>query len=69
MGITRSQYLDWAKRRALSYVDRGHAAFALSFFVDDLARRTETFTPDIGELLRHRQDSPEQIRALIAGTA
>jgi hypothetical protein len=61
----RAVYLTWAKKRAFDYLDKGHHTFALSFFLEDLGLRPYDWTPSIAELYRHRQDTAEQIRAVI----
>src|SRR5712671_5011437 len=40
--VTRQEHLDWAKQRALEYVDRGELAQAFASIVSDLSKHDET---------------------------
>ena len=39
---TREEHVDWCKKRALEYVDRGDLANALSSMISDLSKHKET---------------------------
>lgn len=40
--MTRSEHLNWAKARALEYLDRGDLANALTSFCSDMNKHDET---------------------------
>ena len=40
--MTRQEHLDWCKRRALEYVDRGAVIQAITSMGSDLSRHDET---------------------------
>jgi hypothetical protein len=40
--ITRSEYLEWCKRRAREYLDDGETTHAIASFMSDLRKNEET---------------------------
>ena len=40
--MTREEHLEWAKARALAYMDRGDPADALASILSDLSKHDET---------------------------
>lgn len=40
--MTRAEHLDWAKKRALEYVDRGDLQSAIASMLSDLRKHPET---------------------------
>jgi hypothetical protein len=68
--MDRAEHLDWAKRRALEYIDDGHCSLAVSSMISDLGKHPELEkSAQIGAVLAlslniHR---PEQVRKWIVG--
>ena len=45
---TRAEHLEWAKKRALEYCDRGQLQRALDSLISDLSKHPETQDIQIG---------------------
>lgn len=41
--MTRQEHLDWAKKRAIEYVDEGDLSEALASMVSDLGKHSELY--------------------------
>jgi hypothetical protein len=41
-GLGRAEHIEWCKRRALEYVDRGHLQGAVFSMINDLRKHRET---------------------------
>jgi hypothetical protein len=48
--MTRQEHLDWAKKRALEYCDRGELQHALDSLIADLGKHPETDDPSMMEV-------------------
>ena len=72
MEMTRGQHLEWCKRRALKYVERGDTAQAFASMGSDLSKHPETAN-HIGiqlgmmMLMGGHLKIPEQMRTFING--
>lgn len=67
---TRAEYMEWCKKRALEYCDKGELQMAFSSMTSDLQKHTETeghIGTMIGmQLLMSKQlSTPEQMRRYI----
>lgn len=67
---TRAEYMEWCKKRALEYCDKGELQMAFSSMTSDLQKHTETeghIGTMIGmQLLMNKQlNTPEQMRKYI----
>ncbi|WP_201980401.1 hypothetical protein [Hymenobacter rubidus] len=71
--MTRSEHLQWAKGRALEYLDAGNLTDAWASFVSDLGKHPETagnITIELGmlEMMMGRLRTPDELRHHIEGT-
>ncbi len=72
MTMTRAEHLDWAKQRALEYMDEGDSVNAIASMLSDLSKHPETVEHAGIELtgmllLGGHLDSPDKVRAHIEG--
>jgi hypothetical protein len=68
--MTRAEHLDWAKKRALEYVDRGSTTEAMASMFSDLGKHLETRNSlKIGIMiaLAVNPRDPESVRRWING--
>jgi hypothetical protein len=68
--MTRQEHLDWAKKRALEYCDRGELQRALDSLISDLGEHPETdhfFCSEslIVKWMEGKLDTPKKMRELI----
>jgi hypothetical protein len=73
--MTRDEHLDWAKKRALAYVDSGDTKNAFASFLSDLGKHDETLSARrvVGELgmalmIGGHLNAPAKMREFIEGT-
>jgi hypothetical protein len=69
--LTRSEHVEWAKKRALEYVDRGDLVQAVASMASDLGKHPETRNHP-GVLLTFTLHQPlraDEVRRYIEGFA
>jgi hypothetical protein len=67
--MTKAEHLQWARARAIEYLDKGDAHQAFSSFASDLQKHEETLTPQARELIARAQGllilrAPEGVHAM-----
>lgn len=72
MEMTRQEHLDWAKTRALEYLDEDDLTNALASMVSDMGKHPETIdhpasTLMMGLMMTGHLDNPSQVREFIEG--
>ena len=70
--MTRSEHLEWCKKRALEYVDRGDLNNAFTSIASDLRKHPETETHGgiilgMMMLMGDQLSTPEKMRKFIEG--
>lgn len=70
--MTRAEHLDWSKKRALEYVDRGDLAQAMASMGSDLSKHPElekhsAIRLGVMLMLGGQLNSPEKMRKFIEG--
>ena len=70
--MNRTEHLDWAKARALEYVDMGDRANAIASLLSDLSKRPETASHGGNDLtvtliMGGQLDTDEKVRKHIEG--
>lgn len=70
--MTRTEHLEWAKKRAIEYADAGDTANALASMTSDLDKHPETqghLGIQLGMMLMMdgHLSTPEQVRKFIEG--
>ncbi|WP_140464628.1 hypothetical protein [Hymenobacter nivis] len=73
MPTTRAAHLEWAKARALEYVDAGELANACASFMSDLTKHPEIDPTAAGmvyamEAFSGGLNTPDKVRHFINGT-
>ena len=48
--MTRQEHLDWCKKRALEYIDRGQVSEGLTSMMSDMSKHPETKSPALNQL-------------------